>query len=81
MARYEHIDTSPRFIAVNLQRELLRGTFEYALNHLLDHELNLSGFYARFCNNVTQVKGARVDIIFTITWSTRPAAIPRCSCR
>ena len=81
MARYKHIDTSPRFPAVELQRQLLPGTFEYALNRLLDHELDLSGFDARFCNDVTRDKGARVDIIFIITWSTRPAAIPRCSCR
>jgi len=51
MARYKHIDTSPRFFAVDLQR--LPGTFEHALNHLLDHELDLSGFDARFCNDET----------------------------
>ena len=53
MAHYKHIDTSPRFLAVDLQRQLLPGTFEYALNHLLDHELDLSGFDARFCNDIT----------------------------
>lgn len=53
MARYKHIDTSPRFLAVDLQRQLLPGTFEYALNHLLDHELDLSGFDRRFCNDQT----------------------------
>lgn len=37
MARYKPIDTSPRFIAVDLQRQLLPGTFEHALNHLIDH--------------------------------------------
>ncbi len=26
MARYKHIDTSPRFLAVDLQRQLLPGT-------------------------------------------------------
>ncbi len=53
MARYKHIDTSPRFLAVDLQRQLLPGTFEHAMNHLIDHELDLSGFDARFCNDVT----------------------------
>ena len=53
MARYKHIDTSPRFLAVDLQRQLLPGTFEYALNHLVDHELDLSGFDSRFNNDVT----------------------------
>jgi hypothetical protein len=27
MARYKHIDTSPRFIAIDLARQLLPGTF------------------------------------------------------
>ncbi len=53
LARYKHIDTSPRFIAVDLQRQLLPGTFEYALIHLIDHELDLSGFDARFNNDAT----------------------------
>ena len=43
MTRYKHVDTSPRFLAVDLQRQLLPGTFEHALNHLLEHELDLSG--------------------------------------
>jgi transposase len=53
MARYKPIDTSPRFIAVDLQRQLLPGTFEYALNHLIDHELDLSGFDKRYRNDAT----------------------------
>ncbi len=53
MARYKHIDTSPRFIAVDLQRQLLPGTFEHALNHLIDHELDLSGLDVRFRNDET----------------------------
>lgn len=53
MARYKHIDTSPRLIAVDLERQLLPGTFEHALNHLIDHELDLSGFDARYRNDRT----------------------------
>jgi transposase len=53
MARYKHIDTSPRFLAVDIQRQLLPGTFEHAMNHLIDSELDLSGFDARFNNDVT----------------------------
>jgi hypothetical protein len=53
LARYKQIDTSPRFIAVDLQRQLLPGTFEHALNHLIDHELDLSGFDSRFRNDAT----------------------------
>jgi transposase len=53
MARYKHIDTSPRMLPVDLARQLLPGTFEHALNHLLDHEIDLSCFDARFCNDET----------------------------
>ncbi len=53
MARYKHIDTSPRFIAVDLQKQLLPGTIEHALNYLLDHQIDLTGLDARFCNDVT----------------------------
>ena len=53
MARYKQIDTSPRFLAVDLEAQLLPGTFEHALNHLLDHEIDLSAFDARFNNDDT----------------------------
>lgn len=53
MARYKTIDTSPRFIALDLQRQLLPGSFEHALNHLLDHEIDLSALDARYRNDRT----------------------------
>ena len=51
MARYKHIDISPRFLAVDLQQQLPPGTFEHTMNHLIDHELDLTGFDARYCND------------------------------
>jgi transposase len=53
MARYKHINTDPRFLAVDLAQQLLPGTFEHALNHLLDHAVDLSPFDARFRNDET----------------------------
>ena len=53
MARYKHIDTSPRFLAVDLWKQLLPGSFEHALDHLIDHELDLSGFDLRYQNDQT----------------------------
>lgn len=53
MARYKPIDTSPRFIAVDLQRQLLPGSFEHALNYLVDHQIDLSGFDRRYKNDLT----------------------------
>lgn len=52
MARYKHIDTSPRFLAVDLRRQLLPGTIEHALNHLLDHEIDLCEFDRRYKNDL-----------------------------
>ncbi len=51
MARYKYIDTNPRFLAVDLAQQLRPGTFEHALNHLLDHAIDLSPF--------DRVRGAR----------------------
>jgi len=53
MARYKYIDTNPRFLAVDLAKQLLPGTFEHALNHLLDGAIDLSHFDARFRNDTT----------------------------
>ena len=53
MARYKHIDTSPRLLPVDLSRQLLPGTFEHALDYLVDHELDLTGFDARYRNDRT----------------------------
>ena len=53
MARYKVIDTSPRFLTVDLERQLLPGTFEHALNYLVDHELDLRRFDAPYRNDFT----------------------------
>lgn len=51
MARFKPIDMSPRFLAVDLHSQVLPGTFEYALCHLIDHELDLSELEARLSND------------------------------
>jgi len=56
MARYKHIDTSPRFLAVDLHKQLLPGSLAHAVNHLLDHDFDLSSFDARYHNDAA---GAR----------------------
>jgi transposase len=53
MARYKHIDTQPKFLPVDLARQLLPGTFEHAVHHLLEHAIDLSAFDARFRNDET----------------------------
>ena len=51
MARYKAIDTSPRFLAVDLEKQLLPGSFEHAVHHLLEHEFDLSLFDPRYRND------------------------------
>jgi transposase len=51
MARYKAIDLSPRFLAVDLEKQLLPGSFAYAVHHLLEHDFDLSGFDARYKND------------------------------
>ncbi|MBK9217217.1 MAG: IS1182 family transposase [Uliginosibacterium sp.] len=51
MARYKHIDTSPRFLSVDLEKQLLPGSFAHAVHHLLDQDFDLSGFDARYHND------------------------------
>jgi hypothetical protein len=53
MARYQHIDTQPKFLPVDLARQLLPGTFEHAVHHLVEHEIDLTPFDARFRNDAT----------------------------
>ncbi len=53
MVRYKDIDTHPKFIPIDLLAQLLPGTFEHALSHLIDHEVDLSRIDARYRNEVT----------------------------
>ena len=53
MARYKTIDLSPRFLAVDLEKQLLPGSFAHAVHHLLDHDFDLSSFDARYRNDNT----------------------------
>ena len=51
MARYKPIDMSPKLIPVDYARQILPGSFEYALCYLIDQELDLSGFAQRYRND------------------------------
>ena len=39
------------FVAVNLEEQLVPGTFEHALHHLIEHYLDLSDFDADYNND------------------------------
>jgi len=54
MARYKIIDRNPRFLPVVLDAQLMSGSFEYALDYLIDHQLDLGALDARYRNDDTQ---------------------------
>jgi transposase len=53
MARFKPIDMSPKLIPVDFARQILPGSFEYALCHLIDREIDLSELEARYRNDET----------------------------
>jgi len=54
MARYKDYNYDQgKFIPVSFEKQILPGTFEYTLNHLIEHELDLSCFDGRFSNDET----------------------------
>ena len=53
MARYKLVDRSPRLLPIVLESQLIPGSFEHALDVLVDTEVDLSGIEARFRNDET----------------------------
>ena len=51
MPRCKAVDRSPKFIPVVWSDQIHRGTFEFTLDHLIDHELDLSGLDKKFKND------------------------------
>ena len=51
MARYKPVERNGILIPVVLHEQVQPGTFEFALDHLVDHELDLSALDARFRND------------------------------
>jgi transposase len=51
MARYKRIETGVKLLPVDLSCQLIPGTFEHALSHLIDHELDLRSMDERFRND------------------------------
>lgn len=52
MARYKPVDSHlSKLLPVKFSEQILPGTFEYAVNWLVDHEIDLSVFDARYRND------------------------------
>jgi len=54
MARYKGYDYSQgKFIPIHFEKQILPGTFEYTLHYIIDNEMDLSIFDARYQNDET----------------------------
>jgi transposase len=54
MARYKHYDYGQmKLLPVSFKEQILPGSFEYTLNHLIDHEIDLTIFEERYRNDQT----------------------------
>ena len=54
MARYKEYDyTQGKFIPIHFNKQILPGTFEHTLHHLIDNEIDLSIFDGRYENDNT----------------------------
>jgi hypothetical protein len=54
MARYKPYDYGQmKLLPVSFERQILPGSFEYTLNKLIDEDIDLSVFEARYRNDET----------------------------
>ena len=54
MARYKPVDRHlSKMLPVKFSEQIIPGTFEYALNWLVDHQIDMSVFDARYRNDET----------------------------
>jgi transposase len=53
MPRYKPVERNGLFIAVVLEEQIQPGSFEFALQHLVDDQLDLSALDAKFRNDAT----------------------------
>ena len=52
MARYKPVDQHPaKLLPVKFSEQIISGTFEYAVNWLVDHAIDLTLFDASYRNN------------------------------
>jgi transposase len=68
MARYKPVDRNPKFIPVVLSEQIQPGSFEFTLDHLIEHELDLTPLDARFKNDQTGATAYGPRVMLKIVW-------------
>ncbi len=67
MARYKPVDPHlSKMLPVRFSDQIQPGTFEYAVNWLVDHEIDLSVFDARYRNDVTGASAYHPSVLLKV---------------
>ena len=76
MPRYKPTEQNGLLLPVILAEQIQPGSFEFALDHLIEHELDLSDLDARFNNEETAASAynPRAMLKIVLLVSSRPIA-------
>ena len=67
MARYKRYDYNQfMMVPVSLEEQLMPGTLEYAIHHVVEQRLDLSIFDERYCNDETGRRAIDPKILIKI---------------
>jgi transposase len=67
MARYKHYDYDQlMMVPVSLEEQLIPGTLEYAIHHVVEERLDLSIFDERYCNDETGRKAIDPKVLIKV---------------
>ncbi|WP_018413130.1 hypothetical protein [Methyloversatilis thermotolerans] len=61
MPRFKTPDYGLKLISVDFAQQVLPGTFEFALCHLVDNDLDLSVLRARYATDAIRVRRAAAE--------------------
>lgn len=76
MARFKPIRKGLNLLPVDFERQVIPGSFEYALCHLVDHELDHSTFHVRYQNDVDGASAFDPAVLIKIIcWPTAGASL------
>lgn len=66
MPRFKTPDYGLKMIPVDFDRQVIPGSFEHALCHLVDHEIDLAGLEARYRNDCTGAPAFAPNVLLKI---------------
>ncbi|MCP5435625.1 MAG: hypothetical protein H6957_09165, partial [Chromatiaceae bacterium] len=67
MPRYKPVNLQQdAFVPIRFDRQILPGTFEYALHHLLEHTVDLSAFDAHYANDEAGARAYHPKVLLKI---------------